>query len=211
MSTRAGMVPGEDLAWPVPLVLLLVATVTAGAAAGEWRGQTRAANPAPAIAAPTTPQPAPVMAEPPSAQPASASAPPSASAAQATSCPRLIIHFAHAAATAPRAADGTLERLAAWLVAHPSVNTVIDGHADAVGTEHGNLVLSRSRAEQVAGALAAKGVARRRIVARGFGAFNPVEAEPEAAFNRRVVVHVRKAEGAPIDACPYPKEEVIEP
>ncbi len=204
-------VPGQDLPWPFPLVLLLVATTTAGAAVGEWRAPSRNA-PQGVARAPDAPRPREPSAVAPTA---SASAGPPITSASASDpaadaparCAPLRIQFARAAASPSAAAAVPLRALAAWLIAHPDATAVLDGHADAVGSEQKNLALSRSRAERVATILVTHGVPRARLTARGFGAFAPVAQEDDAsAENRRVVVHVRSVRG-----CPLATEEIVEP
>jgi outer membrane protein OmpA-like peptidoglycan-associated protein len=109
-------------------------------------------------------------------------------------------------ASAPHSADAAVASLAVWLAAHPAATVVIDGHADARGSEDGNLHLSRQRALLLSAALERVGIARARITTRGFGSFWPVDEAPaDASWNRRAVIHTRGP------ACPREAEEVIEP
>jgi len=189
-------VPGEDLAWPVRLAVLLVASTTAGAATAAWGRSPPVQAP---VAAVSPPPPAPIVSPWPSPPP------PVTSVAAPAACPRIVIIFGNASAAPPEQADAPLNKLATWLVANSDATLVLDGHADSVGTDHGNLALSRSRAERVANVLVEHGVLRSRLTTRGFGAFNPVEGESDAAArNRRVVIHVRGGNG-----CPSANEEVI--
>lgn len=122
-------------------------------------------------------------------------------------CPRFIVVFSLAASQPPASAKAPAAGLARWIVAHPDVTAVIEGHADAVGSDHGNLELSRRRAAAVGKLLEREGVAWSRLTVRGFGAFSPVEGAPEeAAANRRVVVQIRSA-----GECPFSKAEVLGP
>ncbi|KPF73953.1 hypothetical protein IP88_08315 [alpha proteobacterium AAP81b] len=66
---------------------------------------------------------------------------------------------------------------------------VVEGHTDATGSRGYNLALSRRRAEAVVAYLAAEGVARARMQARGFGPDRlRVADRPADPANRRVEV-----------------------
>lgn len=83
-----------------------------------------------------------------------------------------------------------LDEVAAALLGHPEIARVeIQGHTDNKGDLAYNLALSASRAEAVRVALAARGVAPERLVARGFGATRPIAGNDDdagRAKNRRV-------------------------
>lgn len=137
-----------------------------------------------------------------SAVPEAVTAP--ASAVQATTspksitCPALSFGFESAAIDVSSSARSKVADLASWLVAHPTANVLVHGHSDAYGNDDANLALSRTRANTVSRQLVAAGVARSRITARGFGAYQPVEGVPEeAASNRRVVVYVKDTTECP--------------
>jgi len=69
-----------------------------------------------------------------------------------------------------------VERMATVLN-HPRAlvrRVVLEGHADAIGTEAYNLDLSRRRAEAVAQELVARGVRRDRLSVEGYGKQRPV-------------------------------------
>lgn len=69
-----------------------------------------------------------------------------------------------------------VERMAAVLN-HPRAiarRVILEGHADAIGTEAYNLDLSRRRAEAVAQELIARGVRRNRLSVEGYGKQRPV-------------------------------------
>ena len=65
----------------------------------------------------------------------------------------------------------------------------IDGFTDATGTERYNLGLSERRAQAVASFLAAQGVGRDDLVAKGFGPTRPRAPDPFDPVNRRVETH----------------------
>ena len=80
---------------------------------------------------------------------------------------------------------------------------VVEGHTDSVGNPDTNRALSLKRAEAVVDALAARGVARTRLTAKGFGDTVPIATNQSAAgreANRRVeftiVVRAGKATAA---------------
>jgi outer membrane protein OmpA-like peptidoglycan-associated protein len=83
-----------------------------------------------------------------------------------------------------------LDEVAATLLSHPEIARVeIQGHTDNKGDLTYNLSLSGQRAEAVRDALAARGVAPERLVARGYGATRPVATNDDdagRAKNRRV-------------------------
>jgi peptidoglycan-associated lipoprotein len=77
--------------------------------------------------------------------------------------------------TALRAEDTRiLEANARWLVAHPGTLVLIEGHADARGTNEYNLALGESRARVTREQLVAHGVAASRITLVSYGEERPV-------------------------------------
>jgi outer membrane protein OmpA-like peptidoglycan-associated protein len=101
----------------------------------------------------------------------------------------------------------SLDRVAAFLRAHPGVQVGVDGHTDSTGSADHNLALSQRRANAVRQALVARGVEPTRIVAQGMGETAPVASNDTAdgrQLNRRVEVIVSgpglqapQASGAP--------------
>jgi outer membrane protein OmpA-like peptidoglycan-associated protein len=101
-----------------------------------------------------------------------------------------------------------IERMATVLN-HPRAierRVMVEGHADAIGTEAYNLALSRRRAEAVAQELVARGVRRDRLSVEGYGKERPVapntlvdgrDNPAGRALNRRVEAVVPSQEGAP--------------
>lgn len=87
-----------------------------------------------------------------------------------------------------------LSAVARALQTRPEILQVqIEGHTDAVGDPDRNRQLSEARAEAVRDALLAQGVARRRLLAKGFGDSVPVasnDTRQGRADNRRVVFRV---------------------
>ena len=86
--------------------------------------------------------------------------------------------------------QSTLQHQAEWLKANPSVNVVIEGHADERGTREYNLALGERRATATKNYLASVGVSANRISTTSFGKERPVVTGDNAeswAQNRRAV------------------------
>src|SRR5262245_51029403 len=100
-----------------------------------------------------------------------------------------------------------IERMA-FVLNHPQAverRIMLEGHADAIGTEAYNLALSRRRAEAVEQELVARGVRRERLAVEGYGKQRPIAPNtlPDGrdnpagrALNRRVEAVVLPAAGA---------------
>ena len=91
-----------------------------------------------------------------------------------------------------------LDAIAAFLRDTPTIRLVeIQGHADERGTEAHNLALTRARAAAVRRRLVDRGVAAKRLRARGYGERRPLDRRhtPEAwSRNRRVqLIVLRRA------------------
>jgi outer membrane protein OmpA-like peptidoglycan-associated protein len=96
-----------------------------------------------------------------------------------------------------------VERIA-YVLNHPRAadrTVLLEGHADAIGTEAYNLTLSRRRAETVARELIGQGVKRERVTIYAYGESRPValNRNPDGtdnptgrARNRRVEAIIRK-------------------
>ena len=90
-----------------------------------------------------------------------------------------------------------LRNLAASLDKYPGSDLLIVGHTDSVGTDSYNLGLSERRADAAVAYLAAQGVDRARMRARGLGETEPVapnESEAGRSKNRRVEVAIYAGE-----------------
>lgn len=88
-----------------------------------------------------------------------------------------------------------LDRLAEFLLRHPSYALTIEGHTDRIGNAEKNMILSQERARAVAAYLTEKGIAASRITAVGYGDTRPLYVEPEGVANpnnRRVAFVVRE-------------------
>jgi len=85
-----------------------------------------------------------------------------------------------------------LDIVAQSLNANPDIRIEIAGYTDNTGSEATNLRLSQARADAVRAYLGSKGVAPGRMVAKGYGAVNPIAPNSTAAGraqNRRVELH----------------------
>ncbi len=85
--------------------------------------------------------------------------------------------------------DSLLEQIVEILQRYPRTHIEIRGHTDATGSAVFNLNLSQHRADAVRQYLIAKGISPDRLIARGYGASQPVasNATPEGRKkNRRV-------------------------
>lgn len=97
-----------------------------------------------------------------------------------------------------------LDEAAALLRQNKDINSSIEGHTDALGSDEYNQALSIRRAEAVFRFLVNRGVAPERLEVSGFGESRPVadnDTESGRAQNRRVEIHVVEetavAPGAP--------------
>jgi outer membrane protein OmpA-like peptidoglycan-associated protein len=92
----------------------------------------------------------------------------------------------------------TVNRLADFLRSQSSLNVMIEGHTDSVGTDDYNLDLSQRRADAVRTALVSQGIANDRILSRGLGKSFPTASNDSAGGrqqNRRVEVVFSDAKG----------------
>jgi outer membrane protein OmpA-like peptidoglycan-associated protein len=100
------------------------------------------------------------------------------------------VHFDYNQATIQPRSYLLLNKVARILVAHKEIIQVsIEGHTSSEGTAEYNRALSQRRAEAVLNFLAARGVEKERMVARGFGEDRPVATNSTEAgrqANRRV-------------------------
>ncbi|MFN8627043.1 MAG: OmpA family protein [Candidatus Binatia bacterium] len=104
------------------------------------------------------------------------------------------VHFDFDKATLKADAKPILDEAIQVLKQEGSVDIVVEGHTDSIGTETYNMGLSRRRAETVRSYLVDHGIARSRITAEGMGESKPVASNDTAdgrAQNRRVELHVK--------------------
>lgn len=86
--------------------------------------------------------------------------------------------------------QGTLDRVAAILADAADIRAEVQGHTDNVGAAAANQQLSQRRAASVVAYLVGKGIARDRLVPRGYGQTQPIapnDTNGGRAANRRVV------------------------
>jgi outer membrane protein OmpA-like peptidoglycan-associated protein len=89
-------------------------------------------------------------------------------------------------------AFAALNVVAQSLVAHPGIRIEVAAYTDNTGSAATNQRLSQARADVVRAYFVTKGVAPARMIARGYGASNPIalNTTPEGrAQNRRVELH----------------------
>ena len=82
-----------------------------------------------------------------------------------------------------------LDKLADFLVKHPTRKVRIEGHTDNTGDMEKNLKLSERRAYAVAAYLVTKGVNAKQLSAKGFGGTKPLKTSSDKKYhpeNRRV-------------------------
>ena len=85
-----------------------------------------------------------------------------------------------------------LDIVAQSLNANPDIRIEVAGYTDNTGAATTNIRLSQARASAVRSYLASKGVAPDRMIAKGYGAANPIATNTNAAGrqqNRRVELH----------------------
>lgn len=78
-----------------------------------------------------------------------------------------------------------------FLTADKGIKIEIDGHTDNSGDAKINKELSKSRAEAILSALVAKGINKKRLIAKGYGQEKPIAdntSEAGKAMNRRVEI-----------------------
>jgi OmpA-OmpF porin, OOP family len=109
------------------------------------------------------------------------------------------IMFAFGKATIEKQSDGLLDEIAIVLDANPQIEFIeVAGHADYIGTDGTNALLTRQRAQAVLQALAQRGIDRPRMRAAGYGRYCPVDpGESDAARekNRRVEFKILRIDG----------------
>jgi outer membrane protein OmpA-like peptidoglycan-associated protein len=100
------------------------------------------------------------------------------------------VHFAFDESELSATAQGTLDRVAESMLAHPELSFEIAGHADSVGTSAYNELLSMRRAVAVREYLMTRGVPSSHMTAVGYGERFPMAPNATVegrALNRRVV------------------------
>jgi outer membrane protein OmpA-like peptidoglycan-associated protein len=67
-----------------------------------------------------------------------------------------------------------IEKLVKLLTDYPTIQIEVDGHTDNKGKDADNLKLSQLRSQAVVNAVAQKGIAKTRLIAKGFGKTQPI-------------------------------------
>lgn len=109
---------------------------------------------------------------------------------------RNVINFPENSAVIDPSSRRILDSLATVALRCDRFSIEVAGHTDNTGTREANMALSRARADAVANYLAAQGVARSRLTARGYGPDSPRVAnntETGRAANRRIEFYVGEA------------------
>ncbi|HEY5408303.1 MAG TPA: OmpA family protein [Ginsengibacter sp.] len=103
------------------------------------------------------------------------------------------VEFDFGKSTLRPASFSTLDDLVDYLKRKPNERIEIGGHTDNVGSDEKNLVLSLERAKSIVSYLIEKGISNDRLVAKGYGAEEPIEdnsTEEGRQKNRRTEVKI---------------------
>ena len=89
----------------------------------------------------------------------------------------------------PKKAVSKLDTVVSIMKSHPNLKLAVEGHTDNSGTDKINIPLSKKRAETIENALIAKGIAKERLTAEGFGSTRPIDTNktPQGKANNRRV------------------------
>jgi outer membrane protein OmpA-like peptidoglycan-associated protein len=103
------------------------------------------------------------------------------------------IEFETGKATITPASESVLQGAYRYFTEYSDISVEIDGHTDNVGNKAKNIKLSQARADAVKDWLIAKGIAKDRITARGFGPDKPAvpNTTPENKKKNRRIEFVR--------------------
>lgn len=105
------------------------------------------------------------------------------------------IFFAEGSAALDETALMTLDRQVEWLGKYPQWKVKLQGSADDPGDAQAQTALSQKRADAVRDYLVAKGIARTRLLAKGYGRDKIGTDCPEIecqAQNRRVITNLQE-------------------
>ena len=103
----------------------------------------------------------------------------------------LYINFETGKADIKPESQTIVDQVADMLKSNDSLNVSIEGHTDNVGTAASNKTLSENRAKSVLDAIAARGIEKSRLSAKGWGQEKPIgdnKTEEGKAKNRRVEI-----------------------
>jgi len=93
--------------------------------------------------------------------------------------------FGHDSADLAAAAGAPLDKLGDYLTRHPDKNVRIEGYTDSTGDAAYNQRLSQRRAQAVADALSARGIAPVRMTIIGYGENYPVASNATRSGRQR--------------------------
>jgi outer membrane protein OmpA-like peptidoglycan-associated protein len=106
------------------------------------------------------------------------------------------VQFQLGSATLLEVSFPLLDEVAALLADNPQIEVLqVEGHTDATGGAPRNRQLSQQRAESVRTYLTGKGIAKSRLVAKGFGPDKPIDSndtDTGREANRRVEFNIVK-------------------
>lgn len=103
------------------------------------------------------------------------------------------VHFDFGKATLRPESSAELNELVSFLLNKDKIRIEIAGHTDNVGKDADNLRLSQLRAEAIKNFLVKKGIQPARVIAKGYGASQPVagnDTEAGRQLNRRTEVRI---------------------
>jgi len=103
----------------------------------------------------------------------------------------LYINFETGKSAIKNESQNIVDQIAEMLNSNPSLKISVEGHTDNVGTAAANKTLSEARAKEVMNALAAKGIDKSRLYAKGWGQEKPIadnKTDEGKAKNRRVEI-----------------------
>ncbi len=87
-----------------------------------------------------------------------------------------------------------LDTAATYLIHHPAVNVMIEGHTDNTGSDKINDPLSLKRAEAAKAYLMSKGVSEERMTTKGLGSTSPIadnKTSEGRSINRRIEIRIQ--------------------
>jgi outer membrane protein OmpA-like peptidoglycan-associated protein len=110
------------------------------------------------------------------------------------------IYFDYNKADITKSSEAELDKISNFLASHPDVEVEISAHTDTRGNDQFNMKLSQIRALAAVKYLISKGISAKRMQAKGYGEFQPINncvngrycTEAEHAQNRRIEMKITK-------------------
>ena len=96
------------------------------------------------------------------------------------------VYFDFNKATITRNSYNELQKIVTVMKENPAISVEIGGHTDYVGGDAYNLKLSQDRAQSVVNYLAAKGISRNRLTAKGYGETRPLASNDDEQEGREL-------------------------